>query len=355
MVEAVGIRVARPTISIDGQANNILRDGLLGLLIEETTDGFYRCEMSLGNWGNTGNNSIGYRYFDRSVLDFGKEIVIKIDSDALFEGVITGLEANFPDGQAPTITVLAEDQLQKLRMTRRSRSFEDVSVGDIIQQIGGEYQLSPDVDVDSPTYKVIAQVNQSDLAFLRDIVRAVDAELWIENGTLYARNRSDRDAGELSLRYGSTLREFSVLADLAMQRSKVIVSGWDVETKNTIDAVAEEQVIRSELGDLTGGSSILTDALDAHTEVIAHSVPFTTDEAQARADAYFRQSARRFVVGHGLADTDARMRVGASIELRNLGDLFDGKYTMTAVRHVFDSVRGFFTEFTVERPGIGQL
>lgn len=353
MPEAVGLRAARPTISIDGQANNILQNGLLGLLIEETTNGLYRCEMTIGNWGNR-DGGIGYRYFDRTLLDFGKEFVIKIDADALFEGVITGIEANYPEGAAPTITVLAEDHLQNFRMTRHSRSFENKSVSDIIDEIARDYQIATDLIIDGPTYKVISQVNQSDLGFLRDITRAVDAELWIEDGTLYAHNRSERNAGDLSLRYQSTLREFTVLADLAMQRSKVMVSGWDVESKVAIDSSADDGAIRSELGDLTGGAGILVDALGDYTEVIAHTVPITVDEAQARADAYFRQIARRFVVGQGLADTDARMRVGSQVELTNLGALFDGKYYMTEVRHMFDGVRGIFTEFTVERPGIGQ-
>ena len=41
------------------------------------------------------------------------------------------------------------------------------------------------------------------------------------------------------------------------------------------------------------------------------------------------------------------------MELKELGPLFSGKYTVTAVRHRFDTAQGVRTEFEVERPGIG--
>jgi hypothetical protein len=55
-----------------------------------------------------------------------------------------------------------------------------------------------------------------------------------------------------------------------------------------------------------------------------------------------------------VAEASSRLRVGSRVELKELGPLFSGKYTVTAVRHRFDVARGVRTEFDVERPGIGQ-
>jgi hypothetical protein len=60
--------------------------------------------------------------------------------------------------------------------------------------------MAKSVQLTGSTHKVLAQVNQSDLAFLRERARAVEAELWMAmdaNGkpTLNARTRSDRGAG----------------------------------------------------------------------------------------------------------------------------------------------------------------
>jgi hypothetical protein len=65
-------------------------------------------------------------------------------------------------------------------------------------------------------------------------------------------------------------------------------------------------------------------------------------------------AARRFVTGRGLTDTDARLRVGAQVNLSEVGPLFSGKYYVTEIRTMYDSMDGLRTEFSVERPGIGQ-
>jgi phage protein D len=353
MADMPAIRVSRPSISIDGHDSEDLAGGLLGLLIEEDSGGLYRCEANFGNWGTAGSG-IGFLYFDRETLDFGKPFAVTIGDDKVFEGLITAVEAQFPEDAAPTITVLVEDRLQNLRMTRRTRSFESMTAADMINQIASDHSLTPDVSLTDGQRAALAQVNQSDLAFLRTLARSIDAEIWVEGTTLFARSHADRDGGDVTLRYGSELREFSVIADLAHQRTKVTVSGWDVEGKSAINESADDGVIQNELDGGSSGASILQQALGARAETIAHGVPLDTNIALARAEAYFRQIARRFVVGRGLTDGDGRLRVGAQVDLEGLGALFNGKYDLTAVRHTFDDVRGIFTEFTAERAGLGQ-
>ena len=67
---------ARPILALDGRDEIGLTDGLLTMLVEETNEGLYRTELSFGNWGTT-NGGVGYLYFDRSVLDFGRSISVK--------------------------------------------------------------------------------------------------------------------------------------------------------------------------------------------------------------------------------------------------------------------------------------
>ena len=92
-------------------------------------------------------------------------------------------------------------------MTRRSRTYEESSDADAVRFIASKHGLKPQVDMDGPTHAVLAQVNQSDLAFLRERARAVDAEVWVEGDTLHAQARARRNAGKVSLEYGRTLRE----------------------------------------------------------------------------------------------------------------------------------------------------
>ena len=348
-----GIKDARPSFFVGGEEEPPLSGGLLSLLIAENTSGLYRCEAKFGNWGEV-NNTTSFLYFDRRTLDFGKDFEIKLGNDSIFKGKIMGLEAGFPEGESPEIGVLAEDRFQDLRMTRRTRTFSDVSDADVINQIANDHGLSASVDVNGPTYAVLAQVNQSDLAFVRDRMRAIDAEVWMNGNTLNAKSHNGRGDESLQMTYGNELREFTVLADLAMQRTSVAVNGWDVSSKAALKYEATDSVISSELNGDTSGVSILQSALGQRKEALAHTVPLNHDEAQHEAEAFFKMSARRFVVGHGVADTKAGLRVGAKVDLQGLGPLFNGKYYVAEVKHIFDSVKGLRTEFRSERLGIGR-
>ena len=347
------LKVSRPKILVDGEENPSLAPGLLSLLIAETTSGLYRCEARFGNWG-TSEEKTDFLYFDRATLDFGKSLKIKYAGETLFDGKIMALEAQFHDRGARNINVLAEDRFQDLRMTRRTRTFSDMSDSQIINQIAGDHGLSPQVSVSGPTYKVLAQVNQSDLAFLRERARAIDAELWMDGNKLNVKSHSARTGTTLRLDFRANLRAFSVLADLAHQRTSLTVNGWDVASKEGISFEATESAITSELNGDTSGASILSSAFGPRKEALVHTVPMSSQEAQTEAETYFKMSARRFVVGRGVAETTSDLRVGSYVNLQGLGPLFSGKYYLTDVQHLFDNCLGLRSEFTAERPGLGQ-
>jgi phage protein D len=238
-------------------------------------------------------------------------------------------------------------------MERRTRSFENVTDADVIRQIASQQGLTAQVDVDGPTYRALAQVNQSDLAFLRERVATVDAELWMDNRTLYAQARSRRSAGSVTFTYGQNLLQFTVLADLAHQRTSVRVSGWDVAGKQAIDVEASESAIAAELQGGRSGSAVLGQALAQRRERVVAAVPFSQAEARSMAEARYRARARRFLRGAGVVDGNVKVRVGATVNMTGLGPFFDGPYYVTLARHTFDLREGYRTTFEAERPGIG--
>lgn len=348
-----GLDSSRPKFFVGGEENTSLAGGLNYFLIVEKTDGLYRCEAKFGNWGPK-DTGIDFLYFKRDILDFGKDFQVKLSKDEIFKGKITALEADFPEGKSPTITVFAEDALQNLRMTRRTRTFEDMSDEDIFRKIAQDHGLTPTINATSPTHKIVAQVNQSDLAFMRERARSIDAEIWVKDKELNVKSRSNRGQDKLQLKYGAQLREFCVIADLANQRTKVTASGWDVSAKEAIKKSATDSVISSELGSDESGSGILKKAFGERKESIVHTAPVSGQEAQTVAESFMKTMARQFVVGRGTAEPNAKLKVGSFVELDGLGKLFNGKYYVNEIAHIFDNAKGFRTEFRAERTGIGK-
>jgi phage protein D len=352
-----GFYSSRPAIRIAGRDVPGLNEGLLHLAIEETTAGLFSCEASFGNWG-TAASGVGFLYFDRDVFDFGKELAIVMgEGDTLapvFQGRITAIEGRYPRQRPPEMQVLAEDRCQDLRMVRRTRTFEDLSDQDVFEEIARDHALTPELDIDGPTYRTLAQVNQSDLAFLRERARAIDAEVWVEGAKLFAQARTRRRASApVTLTYGQGLREVTASADLAHQRTTLAIGGWDVSAKEAIDEQADENAVSGELNGLTSGSHVLQQAFGQRAERLVHTAPFSSEEARALAQARYREIARRFLTAEAIADGDARLKVASEVTMSGLGPLFDGRWYVNAVRHTFDPVNGFLSRFSCERPGLG--
>ena len=349
-------RTAQPSLSVDGEVIPDPQLGLSSLSVQENTNGLYRCEATFINWGAE-NNGDRFVFFDKQLFDFGKALSVEMgDGDAIgtvFKGHITALEGRYPQQSPPELLLLAEDRLQDLRMVRRTRSYDNKDLNTLFTQLANEHGLQLDMDFQGPSYELLTQVNQSDLAFMRDCLRRVDAELWIDDDTLQVRKRSSRGEDEITLSYGYRLLEFSVCADLAAQRTSVAVSGWDVAAKEAIIHEARSAVVQTELGSDTGGGQILEDKFGARIERIVHEMPMNNTEAREAAEAGYRRLARRFVTGQGLADGDGRLRVGIKVRLDGLGPFFDGVYYVSEVTHSFDIRNGYRTFFQVERPGIG--
>jgi phage protein D len=348
------IKSSRPTVRVDGKDSESVTGGLLRARVREDVHGLCNCELEVGNWGPVDGEHSGFLFFDRGALDFGKELELKVGDGTLFRGRITAIEARFPEGAPPTVVVLAEDRFQDLRMTRRTRAFADASDADVASQIAGDHGLTADVGVSGPTHRVLAQLNQSDLAFLRERARALDAELWVSDAKLNVQPRGARGSAPLTLTYGKELREFSVLADLAHQRTSVKVSGWDVSGKRAIEETADAGVLGGELNGGDSGPSVLRSAFGERKDGFANAVPQTGDEARARAEALLKRRARRFVAGRGTADSQPGLRVGATVKLGGLGPLFEGDFYVSAITHLFDGALGLRSELSVERPALGR-
>jgi len=348
-----GLDTARPTFRVADREEPTLAAGLLELEIVDTTSGLCRCEARFGNWGARGSE-LDFLFFDRKRFDFGVTLAIEVGDGALFSGRIMGLEGIFPADAPPAFAVLAEDALQDLRMVRRTRTFERMSDADVIARVARDHGLSPRVDVAGPSHDFIVQHNQSDLAFVRERARGVDAEVWLEGSALCVAPRANRGGAPLRLGYGSELVDFVALADLAEQRTSVVVGGWDPAAKAELLHEADASAIRAELDGMASGPSTLLEVFGVRKETIVHRVPLGAAEAQARAEAEMRLRARRFVVGRGRARTSAKLRVGRQVDLTGLGPLFGGKYHLVEVRHLFDGKRGLRTEFVAERAGLGR-
>jgi uncharacterized protein len=356
MTEAL-LTYAGPVFEIDDDVKGELARDIVRLEIEETTSGLKTLTAHLVAKGKAnGSGEQQQLYLDGSVVDFGKKISVVLGATPaahkVFSGWISGLEANFQEGKEPEVLVFAEDKLMKLRMTRRMKTYENMSDADIASAIASEHGLTPAVDADGPTYDVVQQWNMSDLAFLRERAREIQAEIWVEDETLHFKSRSKRTATELTLVQGNHLVSVRARADLAHQRTKVKVSGYDAAQREQIDEEAGGDAIQAEVSEGLTGPAVLERAFGERVSYRVREAPLKSGEASERARAEMLRRARGFVTVIATTRGSADLVVGSKLKLEGTGHPFEGSgYYVTRVCHTYDST-GFRTHFEAERATI---
>ncbi|GGJ33411.1 phage late control D family protein [Deinococcus roseus] len=344
------LTVARPTLLLNGQDSVLFRENLLELSIEDSLDGLCRLEATFSNWGNR-NNQLGFLFRKQDVY-FQTPVQVKMQDTLLFEGRVSALEAAFPEGEAPQLTLLAEDALQELRVQVKTRAFEQVSVPAVVQQVAQQHGLQAQVEVSSEVHPLVMQLEQTDLGFLRDLALQVGAELSFASGKLFFQTRDRRNTQTLTLKVGASVRDLTITADLANQVNRVEVHGWDVTSKQGVKETAGDASLGAELKADSAAKILQAQGL-TRVKSVALPVQINPTAAKTHAQAVFRRVARSFVTLHGVTNPDPRMKVGNKLELQEAGEGFSGTYTITSTCFRFDSLSGARFEFQAQRPDFG--
>jgi phage protein D len=349
----------QPRFTVDGQVVAALGSSCFRLEAMEDDMGLSSLEAVFLNLDRPAEGKpVDFLYFDRQIIDFGKKIEVAFDVSGtpvtVFQGLVTAIGGEFPEAREPELIVHAEDALAQLRMRRRTRVFKNSSDSDILQQVAGDAGLNPSIQIDGPSHVQHLQVNQSDLDLLRERTGALDGLMTLNDQAFQVQKRSAAADTPIRMSNYNELLRFTVLADLAHQRTKVRVHGWDVAAKQPIHEQADNDDARAVAG--SGGRTgpeVLVDLWPQAAEDLHGEAPATTDEARALAKAIMQQRARNFVRGRGTANGNPALRVGARVELVDIGAFFSGVYQLTAVRHAFDMSYGYRTHFEASRAELG--
>ncbi|WP_030575681.1 VgrG-related protein [Streptomyces anulatus] len=273
----------------------------------------------------------------------------------LLEGVVTALEVELDESGTFTV-VRGLDESHRLFRGRRVASYQNMTLADICGQVAQRAGLRPGpVDIAGPVLEHIAQPNVTDWEFVRGLAEEAGAQAYVRDGQLHitkpaeaggapdASARAERDP--LVLELGSNLLRCRAGVSAAEQVSEVEVRGWDVRAKQPL------------VGRAPAGSSPTLELGVTAAEV---SAPFgearfvVTDAAygaQAQVDLAAKALAER--IAGSFAELEAvirgnpAVRAGSAVALNAVGAPFEGRYTVTTSRHVFDSVRGYETWITV--------
>ncbi len=231
-----------------------------------------------------------------------------------------------------TISAKAADMLSGIR-ARKTRSWRDVTVEDIVGKIAGEHGLEPAISdsLKAHFYAYQAQTSESDLNFLTRLAKGLDAVAKPASGRLVFTKRGEGKAAD-----GSELPVFVV------HRTQMKGGSWKVTGRGKYGRVTVEW---GERGTATTHKVTVGDKEPALA--LRHRYP-TEAEARSAAEATLARSRRASgKVSIELGGFWGDLMAEAKVDLRGIKNELCGEWLITRVKHSLGDT--LTTSFEAER------
>jgi phage protein D len=296
----------------------------------------------------------------KASIEIGKPVTLSVASNEsntpvpMLAGEVTALEKEF-DGTGTFTVVRGLDKSHRLTRGRRVASYLQMTVSDVVRKVARTAGLDVgQIDQTTAVHKQISQGNLTDWAFLKQLAADVGAGIAIVDGKLeFRRPKSSAAAPSTTtsatddamvLELGRNVLRMRAVVTSAEQVSTVQVRGWDPTAKRPVIGTAPAKTVSAEIGTKPDK---LAAAFNAQP-LVATDSPYTTQgEVNDAAKALSEQVAGGFAELEVVMRGNPNVRAGTAVTLAGAGAPFEGKYTVSASRHVFDPEIGYTTWVTV--------
>jgi phage protein D len=367
-----------------------VRASIMSVLFQDGMQAADRVEIEIANanlrWLQTHIRGLGFRPFPSGVkigpvralnaapdgtfdLDNKLSLAIGYASGALedvFVGDITGIEADFPNGGMPKMTLVAHNYLNRLSKGKYARGFGLLPDALVAAILSGENLLIPAID---PTIIAASaamtalnvifsgtgtkQKGQSDLDLMKEIAAKYDSEFWVEDSVFYFSRFFKDYTPAVTLKWGESLLDFSpristvgqvigVGAKFTLRElpfSLLVSVSWDFDLEMLMISVvpgAGAAMMKSLVGPVL---SLINQPIGSPADI--------TNSALLVAHK-LRTKLNNRLTGTASAIGDPRIRAGAIVRLEGLGPDFSGDYRVASANHSIDA-NGYRTTFKVRK------
>ena len=353
-----------------------LRASITSVTFQDGLNGSDRVELQMVNEG--------LRWLDHPLLALDNTLSLRMGYapdplQQVFSGEILAHDASFPSSGTPTLTVVAQDFLQRTTIGTKKRWFgytvnkEDYPISDtsVIERVSGENNLIPMVGLVGGALSAILggielaaaddkvarqklirkQADESDFNLLKRLANENGWDMFIDHsdplGGRKIRFQSplDRLFPDVILAYGRSLIDFTPRISNIGLVAAVTVNVWikQIKTSLSITLGWDWDRMALTLDVNTGGGSSKTSASIALIEE-----PLTLASAPRVLVSRLLPRLNERLAGSGTTIGDLRLGAGGVVKLEGLGMQFGGLYRITRAKHTIDG-SGFRTSFDVRK------
>lgn len=282
------------------------------------------------------DGSAAQQTFDSSNSDFfipGRKLEVKAGyrgtEDTIFQGVVVshGLKVR---EQNSVLMVSCKDAAFKLTIGPRNRYFRDQKDSDILEEIITNSGLDAEVETTTEVHAEVVQYDCTDWDFILTRADAIGHICRVENGKLRIGAPDLTQPPALTLAYGATLYEFDAEMDVRHQYKSVQSVSWGAPDQELRES-EEASLLVPQAGNLSADELAEVHGLDPLRQQHTGSLPET--ELQSWTKARLLKSRLAKLRGRAAFQGTAALLPGQIVELRGVGDRFNGNVYVSAVRH----------------------
>ncbi len=287
------------------------------------------------------------------------EIFTGYDSDdnSIFKGIIIKHAIKINANGASVLSIDCKASAIKMTVGRKSKYFYESKDSEVIEQIIGNYSIATDISDTTTTHAELVQYHSTDWDFIINRAEVNGKICIIDDETIKIADPDYNQDPVIQLNYGQTIFEFEAEIDARFQYNEVKSKAWDYGNQELIEVDAANPTIE-ENGNLA--ASDLADVIGLDHFSMQHGGKADSSELQAWADAQLLRNRMAKVQGRVKFQGSPQVIPGDLIELQGLGDRFNGKVFVSAVRHqiaegnwLTDVQFGFNPEWFTEKFDIG--
>jgi uncharacterized protein involved in type VI secretion and phage assembly len=249
----------------------------------------------------------------------------------VFVGEVVTFEPEFTNASA-MICVRAYDKSHRLHRNRRSATFQDMTLSDVVRKVVGDNGLeSGTIDSTATVHPHLQQSMESDLDFINRLAALENCEFGVSEGKAFLQQRRNGGGSVPKLSWRENVKSFKPRMSASQQHDKVRVASYDPVNRNAVVGEATQpgaisrpaQEARDKAGSF-GSSELL----------VADRVANTADEARAIAQSTLDKLASGSFEAEGVMEGDPAVKAGGKLCLEGFGR-FDGEHHLTTVTHVY--------------------
>ncbi|SHN32715.1 type VI secretion system tip protein VgrG [Chitinophaga sp. CF418] len=263
----------------------------------------------------------------------GNKVEIQVGRDgknvSVFKGIIVkhGIKAS-ENGNA-CLYLDCRDEAVSLTLGRKNKYFRDMTDSDALQKVLGS--KAGTMASTSVTHKELVQFYCTDWDFALSRAEMNSCILLVQDGKV---NMVKPALGSpaITLVYGATIEEFDAEIDARTQWQEVNASSWSYKDQ-AVKENSTSSVSFKEAGNLTGSS--LAKAVSPAKLELRHSGLVSEPELKAWTESVMLKSRMSKIRGRARIKGSPDTKPGDTIELKGLGNRFNGQVYVSGVRHEY--------------------